>query len=121
MLVQKALICSIRLENNQFLPVKDDLAVLRGFFVSAVKKTWTWPLRLRADSLWYIQMFTEVAQKDIVHSEEYFAMLHDGQLLRCISSISQCIIRKGGIVTERTTPVIYAWIGTKESELNKSF
>lgn len=38
MLVQKALICSIRLENNQFLPVKDDLAVLRGFFVSTVKK-----------------------------------------------------------------------------------
>lgn len=72
----------------------------------------------RADSLWYIQLITEVHLKDTVHFEEYFAVLHDDQLLRHISSISQGLIRRGSIVTDRTTTVVCAWIGARENELN---
>lgn len=71
----------MKLENKQLLPVKDDMDVLRVFlfvcFLPPLSKNLNMATEAkRADSLWHIQLLTEVPLKDILCFQEYFAELH---------------------------------------------
>lgn len=125
MIVQKALICSVRLESKAFLLVKDDvLSQELFFFYSSLKKTWTQEAEKK---MWGWELTA-------CGTPRYLQRLFWNEL-SILKSILQCCmmasywdvppafhndwLAKGAlIVTERTTTVIYAWIGTIESELN---